>query len=119
MYLNILLQAAGGQSGYIQIGLFAVLFIVMYFFMIRPQQQKQKSQKEFLASLKKDDVVVTAGGIHGRITFFYEDGSLQLEIDKGVRVRVERGFVSQENTKNAQIKAPEKSDPKTGAAQTA
>ncbi|TAF34528.1 MAG: preprotein translocase subunit YajC [Cytophagales bacterium] len=115
MLLHILLQAAG--TNYMQFAILGGIFVIMYFFMIRPQQQKQKEQKGFLSQLKKDDLVVTAGGIHGRITFIYEDDSIQLEIDKGVRVRVERAFISYENSKNLQPKSPEKQESKTGAAQ--
>lgn len=64
-----------------------LMFGVIYFLMIRPQQKQQKLHQAFLASLKKGDEVVTASGIFGRIDLV-EDGKVKLEIAPGVKIRV-------------------------------
>jgi len=66
---------------------------VFYFFMIRPQQKKQKEQKELLTNLKKGDQVVTIGGIHARV-YTVEDATVTLELDKGVKLTVEKSAIS-------------------------
>lgn len=97
MLTNILLQAQpGGGMGslFIMIG----MIVVMYFFMIRPQQKRAKEQKAFAESLAQGEKVVTSSGIHGKITRVNEDGTLSLEIDRNTTVIVERQAVSMEMT---------------------
>ena len=66
---------------------------VFYFFMIRPQQKKQKEQKQLLGNLKKGDMVVTIGGIHAKV-YTVEDATVTLELDKGVKLTIEKSAVS-------------------------
>jgi len=97
----ILLQAASGGSGIMgQVFLFGSIILIMYFFMIRPQQKKQKETKNFLDELKKGDYVVTIGGIHGKIHSF-EDDTVIVELDKGVKLKVEKSAISADFTKKA------------------
>ena len=95
MFSAILVQAQGGGAG--QWILLGGMILVFYFFMIRPQQTKQKKQREFSESLKKGDLVVTAGGLHGKIISASEH-TVTLEIDKGINVKFEKGSISLENT---------------------
>ena len=89
----ILLQAA--QGGFLQSwGLIIILFVVFYFFMIRPQQKRQKEIRKFRESLAKGDSVVTAGGIHGKIVEVNDQANyFLLEIAPGVRIRIDKGSV--------------------------
>ncbi len=79
--------------------LFAPLFAIWYFLVIRPQQQQKKKLQEMLANLKTGDRVVTSGGIHGTIVGF-RDGVVQLQIANQVKVDLARsaitGFVTEE-----------------------
>jgi preprotein translocase subunit YajC len=98
--LAILLQvggaAPGGQYGtFILIGGFIIIF---YFFMIRPQQKKQKDQKKFIEETKKGDMVVTLGGIHGKIAGTEGDTFL-LEVDRTTKIKVEKSSISLEASK--------------------
>ena len=77
---------------------YAAIFAVFYFFFIRPQSQKAKKDKLFVEELTKGDKVVTTGGIHGIIDRL-EETSLMLEIDKNVKIRIEKSGVSAELTK--------------------
>lgn len=72
---------------------FALIFVAMYFLIIRPQQKQQKQQKEFLAQLKRGDEVLLQGGIFGRIQEVREV-DLTVEIASGVKVRVLKSAVS-------------------------
>lgn len=98
----ILLQAEGaGSSGVLgQVFLFGSIILIMYFFMIRPQQKKQKDAKNFIAEVKKGDHVVTIGGIHGKV-FSVEGDTILLELDKGFKIKVEKSAVSLEFSKKA------------------
>jgi preprotein translocase subunit YajC len=66
-----------------------LIFGVFYFLLIRPQQQKAKEQRAMLANLKRNDEVITAGGIYGKIVAL-NDKVITLEIAPNVRVRVDR-----------------------------
>ena len=87
----ILLQAAqgGGLSGILMI---VALFVIFYFFMIRPQQKRQKEIKKFRESLNKGSKIVTAGGIYGTIKDV-ADTYFLVEISNGVSIRVDKGSV--------------------------
>ncbi|HOS49220.1 MAG TPA: preprotein translocase subunit YajC [Bacteroidia bacterium] len=98
--LNILLQAGGG-SAFQQIIPIALIMIVFYFFMIRPQTKKAKLEKDFKESLKKGDKVVTIGGVHGKI-IEVQDKTFTLEIDNNVKVKIEKSAISAEVTKQYQ-----------------
>jgi preprotein translocase subunit YajC len=96
----ILLQADGGAGIMGQVFLFGSIILIMYFFMIRPQQKKQKETKNFLESIKKGDTVVTIGGIHGKI-YAIEGDTISLELDKGMKLKVEKSAISADYTKKA------------------
>jgi preprotein translocase subunit YajC len=83
-----------------QVFLFGSIILIMYFFMIRPQQKKQKETKNFLESIKKGDTAVTIGGIHGKI-YSIEGDTVTLELDKGLKLKVEKSAISADFTKKA------------------
>ncbi|MFT8718669.1 preprotein translocase subunit YajC [Acetobacter sp.] len=86
--------AAGSASGMLQLLPYALVFIIFYFLMIRPQQQKQKKHKENLANLRRGDKIVTAGGIVGVVRKAApEMDEIEVEIAPNVSVRVLRGTV--------------------------
>ena len=67
----------------------ALIFVVMWFFMIRPQKKQQKELQNFRDSLKKGDKVVTIGGIYGTVSEIKED-SVLIEVDHNVKIRVSK-----------------------------
>ncbi|OFY62759.1 MAG: preprotein translocase subunit YajC [Bacteroidetes bacterium RIFCSPLOWO2_02_FULL_36_8] len=97
MNLLILLQTAPAKSSFNWSTpvMFLLIFLVFYFFMIRPQQKKQKTLQKFRENLNKGDKVVTIGGIHGKIAQI-ENDHLFLEIDNEVKIKVEKSAISQE-----------------------
>lgn len=70
-----------------------LIFVVLYFLLIRPQQKQLKKHKEMLSNLKKGDEIITGGGLLGKITDTKDD-ILKVDIADGVRVKVQRSTVS-------------------------
>ena len=99
----IILQSKGGFDPSLLVTMGAA-FLVMYFFMIRPQQKKQNDQKKFLSELKKGDLVVTIGGLHGKIQEI-DELTIQLEVDRGLRLKFDRSAISMEGSKRLQMQA--------------
>ncbi len=71
----------------------ALMFLVFYLLLIRPQQKRAKEHKDFLNSLKKGDEVVTTGGIYGKVTGIAEN-VVTLEIADKVRIKVQKGNIA-------------------------
>ncbi len=88
--------AAGGdfQSSLMGMLPLVLMFVVLYFVMIRPQMKKAKEHKAMIEALSKGDEVVTAGGMLGRVAKI-EDGFLALEVSSGVEVQIQRSAVVQ------------------------
>jgi preprotein translocase subunit YajC len=80
---------------------YAALLVVVWFFFIRPQSKKAKEQAAFLTTIEKGAKVVTSGGIHGKIIKVEESGTILLEIDSNVKIRIEKSGISMELTKAA------------------
>lgn len=96
IFATAFLQTAQGGSSLMSIGMIVVLFIIMYFFMIRPQQKRQKEIQNFQNSLQPGMDVVTSGGIYGKISSIDEaTGVLHLEIATGVKIKIDRSAVLQ------------------------
>ncbi|MEL1135089.1 preprotein translocase subunit YajC [Desulfitobacterium sp. THU1] len=111
----------------------AVFFAIMYFFMIRPQQKQQKQRQAMLASLKVNDKIITAGGIHGKIKKIKEDSVMILIADKvevelnksGVvtvvnrEIVVEKGklFGKKDNEKKDEVENKEESEAQENSAE--
>ena len=98
--LNFVLLQAKGFDFSLLVTMGAA-FLVMYFFMIRPQQKKQNDQKKFLTALKKGDNVVTIGGLHGKIHEI-DELTLILEVDRGMRLKFDRSAISLDGSKRVQ-----------------
>ena len=79
--------------------LLLIIFAIMYFLLIRPQQRKLKEHKTMVESLKRGDVVVTQGGLIGKVTKVKEDNELEVELSKDVKVRVVQSTVAQVRSK--------------------
>ncbi len=93
------------QTIFLQAGspMFSLVFMVgmvavMYFFMIRPQAKRAKEQKKFAAEMGVGEKVITTSGIHGTINRVNDDGTLQLEVGRGLFIIMERSAVSMELT---------------------
>lgn len=86
----ILLQTT--STGMSSLIMFGMIFLVMYFFMIRPQIKKQKKEREYRQSLKKGDSVITIGGIHAKIIDVKNDAFI-IEGHAGVKLKITKTAV--------------------------
>lgn len=83
----------GGPGPMMTIFPFILIFVIMYFMVIRPQQKKTKEHQEMLNKLKKNDEVMTSGGIYGKVIDL-KDTDVTLEVAPNVRIRVHRPQIS-------------------------
>jgi preprotein translocase subunit YajC len=86
--------ATGGESSLLSMLPLVLMFVVLYFVMIRPQMKRQKEHKAMIEAIVKGDEVVTSGGLLGKITKV-GDSFLTLEVASGVELQVQRGAVVQ------------------------
>jgi preprotein translocase, YajC subunit len=87
------IPGVGGPSQLISFLPLVLVFIIFYFLLIRPQQKKSKEHQQMLGKLKKNDEVMTSGGIYGKVTAL-TDSIVTLEVAPNVRVRVNRPQIS-------------------------
>ena len=80
-------------SGFAQFVPLILIFVIFYFFLIRPQQKKVKEHKVMVSALKRGDEVVTSGGIVGKVEKVYEDDKIDLAISENVSVKVVKSTV--------------------------
>jgi preprotein translocase subunit YajC len=83
---------------------FALLFVIMYFLILRPQQKRVKQHQEMVKNVRKGDTVITSGGLVGRVTKVIDDDQVEIEISDGVRVRQMRSMVSDVRAKGEPVK---------------
>ena len=91
------------SSGFAQYIPLILIFVIFYFFLIRPQQKKVKEHKEMVKNLKRGDEVITSGGIIGKVDRVFEDDRIEVEISDGVKVQVIRNTV-QGHLKKQEVK---------------
>ncbi|KIC37287.1 preprotein translocase subunit YajC [Leisingera sp. ANG-M7] len=72
-----------------------LIFAIMYFLLIRPQQKKMKQHQAMVDGLRRGDQVVTQGGVIGKVAKVKEDGEIEVEIADGVKVRVVKATIAQ------------------------
>ena len=94
MNFNVILQqtAEAGSGNWSFLVMMGLIFVVMYFFMIRPQQKKQKELAKFRSTLEKGDKVVTLGGIYGVVVEVREQYVL-VEVDGNVKLRIDKSAI--------------------------
>lgn len=90
-----------------------MIFVIFYFFLIRPQQKKLKEHQEMLQAIRRGDKIVTNGGLIGTVTKLTSEEELLVEISENVRVRIMRGMISSVLARSEPTKAPEKKTPKS------
>jgi preprotein translocase subunit YajC len=86
---------AGAGSAFASFIPLILIFAIMYFLLIRPQQKKMKEHKAMVEALRRGDQVLTQGGIVGKVTKVQEDGLIEVEIADGVKVKVLRHTITQ------------------------
>ena len=92
-------QAAGAAAGDTNSMLmsllpFAMIFVIMYFLILRPQQRKAKEHTNLVKNIRRGDTVVTNGGLVGKVTKVVDDEQIEMEVSDGVRIRQMRQMIA-------------------------
>ena len=96
---------AGGESNMLMSLLpFALIFVIMYFLILRPQQKRVKQHAELVKNVRRGDTVITNGGLIGKVTKVIDDDQIEVEIADGVRIRHVRSMVSDVRAKGEPVK---------------
>jgi preprotein translocase subunit YajC len=100
-------QGLGGGSSDVLMSLvpFVLIFVIMWFLIIRPQQKRVKSHQEMIKNVRRGDTVVTSGGIVAKVSKVIDDGEIEAEIAEGVRVRLVKGMISEVRAKGEPVKS--------------
>jgi preprotein translocase subunit YajC len=95
----------GGDGGLlVQLLPFVLIFVIMYFLILRPQQKRVKMHQEMVKNLRRGDTVVTSGGLVGKVTKVLDDDQIEIELTDGVRVRQMRGMIAEVRAKGEPVK---------------
>lgn len=108
MFTPAFAQAVGGPGGapdvIVQLVPFALILIIMYFLIMRPQQKRAKEHADLIKNLRRGDSVITNGGLIGKVTKIIDEAEIELEIAPNVRVRVARPMISDVRAKGEPVK---------------
>jgi preprotein translocase subunit YajC len=101
-------QASGGAGVsadlLIQIAPFGLIFLIMYFLILRPQQRRAKDQQEMIKNVRRGDTVVMTGGLIGRVTRANDEIEIELEIAPNTKVRCVRAMIAEVRAKGEPVK---------------
>ena len=99
-------QGIGGADGNMLMSLlpFILIFVIMYFLILRPQQKRAKQHLEMVKNLRRGDTVITSGGLVGKVTKVVDDEQVEVEIADGVRVRQLRQMMTDVRAKGEPVK---------------
>jgi len=101
-----LFGGAGGDGGgmVMQLLPFALIFVIMYFLILRPQQKRVKLHAEMVKNVRRGDTVVTNGGLIGKVTKVIDEDQIEIEIADDVRIRQMRAMVTEVRAKGEPVK---------------
>ncbi len=104
----VLFQAAASSTGQMVSTLvtFGLVFVVLYFLIIRPQNKKQKEAKKMIDAVKKGDKVVTIGGVHGTV-HSVKEGTVIVKVDDDCRIEFSKSAIATVSAAKAEEKAAE------------
>ena len=96
---------AGGDGGMLMSLLpFVLIFVIMYFLILRPQQKRVKTHAEMVKNVRRGDTVITNGGLIGKVTKVVGEDQIEIEIAEDVRIRQVRGMISDVRAKGEPVK---------------
>ena len=100
-----LFGGAGGDGGMLMSLLpFVLIFVIMYFLILRPQQKRVKSHQEMVKNVRRGDTVITNGGLVGKVTKVVDDNEIEIEIAPDVKIRQLRQMISDVRAKGEPVK---------------
>jgi preprotein translocase subunit YajC len=83
---------------------FVMIFVIMYFLILRPQQKRAKVHQEMIKNVRRGDTVITSGGLVGRVTKVVDDAEIEIEISDDVRIRQVRSMIAEVRAKGEPVK---------------
>jgi preprotein translocase subunit YajC len=83
---------------------FVLIFVIMYFLILRPQQKRQKQHADMVKNVRRGDTVVTSGGLVGKVTKVIDDEQVEVEVAEDVRVRQMRSMLADVRAKGEPVK---------------
>ncbi len=102
-------QGVGASPDWIyQLLPFLLIFVIMYFLILRPQQRRAKQHQDMVKNLRRGDTVITSGGMVGKVTKVVDDEQVEMEIADGVRVRQVKSMVADVRARGEPLKDDEK-----------
>ena len=106
-------QSAGGGGDLTSLLPFVLIFVVFYFFLIRPQQKRAREHREMVSQLRRGDKVITSGGLVGTVTKSVDDQeTVEVEIAKDVKVNIMRTMIADKRSKDDKKNAAKVEEPK-------
>jgi preprotein translocase subunit YajC len=94
----------GGDNMLVSLLPFILIFVIMYFLILRPQQKRQKQHQEMVKNVRRGDTVITSGGLVGKVTKVIDDDQIEVEVADDVRVRQMRSMVADVRAKGEPVK---------------
>lgn len=100
-----LFGGVGGDGGMLMSLLpFVLIFVIMYFLILRPQQKRVKTHQEMVKNVRRGDTVITNGGLVGKVTKVIDDDQVEIEIADGVKIRQMRQMLTDVRSKGEPVK---------------
>ena len=97
-------QGIGGSTDiFVSILPFVLIFVVMYFLIIRPQRTAMKKREEMIAAIRRGDTVVTGGGLVGKVSKVIDDRELEVDLGGGLKVTALRGTIAEVRVKGEPV----------------
>jgi preprotein translocase subunit YajC len=96
--------ALGGDNMLMSLLPFILIFVIMYFLILRPQQKRVKQHAEMVKNIRRGDTVVTSGGLVGKVTKVIDDDQVEVEVATDVRVRQMRSMIADVRAKGEPVK---------------
>ncbi len=94
----------GGDNMLVSLLPFVLIFVIMYFLILRPQQRRQKQHADMVKNVRRGDTVVTSGGLVGKVTKVIDDEQVEVEVAEDVRVRQMRTMLADVRAKGEPVK---------------
>jgi preprotein translocase subunit YajC len=94
----------GGDNMLVSLLPFILIFVIMYFLILRPQQKRQKQHADMVKNVRRGDTVVTSGGLVGKVTKVIDDEQVEVEVAEDVKVRQMRSMLADVRAKGEPVK---------------
>jgi preprotein translocase subunit YajC len=94
----------GGDNMLVSLLPFILIFVIMYFLILRPQQKRQKQHADMVKNVRRGDTVITSGGLVGKVTKVIDDEQVEIELAEDVKVRQMRSMLADVRAKGEPVK---------------